>query len=254
TTLSTGSPSTTTATFQVNVTGTPKAFTITVSSNATSLAAAMGHNVMLNATISYDSTYPTLARSASFRYLFIFSDGTTTTISQAGLLGSTTHYFASAAAYPVTVIAQELGANSLAKIQESTFVYPPFVGSFSFTPNSPITGQTISFTATGSGGVAPYNYSWDFGDGTKGTGSSPTHTFASSGSFTVTLTVTDSRGTVVTSTQTVVIANASNSSFYIEVGAAIAVAAVAALAGLIFLRRRKKSLPQGISPSQVAKP
>src|SRR2546428_4924606 len=51
--------------------------------------------------------------------------------------------------------------------------------SFTYSPSSPQTGQTVSFSGSASGGTSPYSYSWSFGDGSTGTGSSVTHTHSS---------------------------------------------------------------------------
>jgi PKD repeat protein len=64
-------------------------------------------------------------------------------------------------------------------------------------------GDTVHFRATGSSGVAPVRYEWDFGDGTTGTGFAPRHRYLDSGEFTVTLTVRDGAGGVSTDTATV---------------------------------------------------
>jgi len=63
----------------------------------------------------------------------------------------------------------------------------------------------VSFTATVSGGTAPYSFSWNFGDTTTGIGNPVSHTYPSKGSFTVTLTVTDGNGVVATASHTVVV-------------------------------------------------
>ncbi len=82
---------------------------------------------------------------------------------------------------------------------------PTLSASFTYSPSSPQTGHTVSFSGSASGGTSPYSYSWNFGDGSTGTGSSVTHTYSSAGSFTVTLTVKDSSSPqqTVTSQQTV---------------------------------------------------
>ena len=66
--------------------------------------------------------------------------------------------------------------------------------SFTFSPSSPTTGQTITFTASASGGASPYTFSWGFGDGGSATGSPTTHVYSTSGAYTVTLTTSDSTG------------------------------------------------------------
>jgi len=62
----------------------------------------------------------------------------------------------------------------------------------SFTPSSPLVGQTVSFTSIASGGLAPYSYSWDFGDGGTSTGSAPTHAYNAAGVYTIAFTASDS--------------------------------------------------------------
>jgi len=48
---------------------------------------------------------------------------------------------------------------------------------FTYSPTTPTTGQTITFTASASGGTSPYSFSWSFGDGSTGTGSEHTRWF-----------------------------------------------------------------------------
>jgi GH25 family lysozyme M1 (1,4-beta-N-acetylmuramidase) len=54
--------------------------------------------------------------------------------------------------------------------------------------------NVIQFTATVSGGTAPYTYAWAFGDGATGTGNPATHMYKAAGTVDPTLTVTDSKG------------------------------------------------------------
>jgi len=73
---------------------------------------------------------------------------------------------------------------------------PPIPGnkpSAAFT--TAITGTTVTFTNTTTGGVS---YSWDFGDGQTSTAQNPTHTYAG-GPFTVTLTATNTNGSATAS-------------------------------------------------------
>lgn len=69
--------------------------------------------------------------------------------------------------------------------------------SFNFSPASPTTGQSVSFTDTSTGN--PTSWSWNFGDGSTSSSQNPAHSYAKSGSFTVTLTAADSSGSTTAS-------------------------------------------------------
>jgi hypothetical protein len=66
------------------------------------------------------------------------------------------------------------------------------LASFSFSPPSPVVGQTVSFTDTSTG--APTSWSWNLGDGTSTTAQNPTKTFSTAGNYTVSLTASNSFG------------------------------------------------------------
>ncbi|HEX7028486.1 MAG TPA: PKD domain-containing protein [Gammaproteobacteria bacterium] len=79
----------------------------------------------------------------------------------------------------------------------------PPKSSFDYSPARPAPGETVTFTAAGSGDArlnasdrdgTIESYAWDFGDGQTGTGSNVTHTYAGPGKYAVTLTVTDNDG------------------------------------------------------------
>src|SRR5207244_6614274 len=73
---------------------------------------------------------------------------------------------------------------------------------FTFTPVSPMIGQSVSFSATTTGGTAPYTYAWNFGDGGTSTANPSSHTYSASGTFMVSLKVTDSTSAYFTTSQT----------------------------------------------------
>ena len=56
--------------------------------------------------------------------------------------------------------------------------------------------QTVYFTDSSSGGVAPLTYQWDFNNDTitDSTEQNPTHSYSSAGTYTVVLTITDAAG------------------------------------------------------------
>lgn len=87
-----------------------------------------------------------------------------------------------------------------------TFAAPFLTSGPIASPNPAAPGQTVSFSATASGGQGLLSFAWNFGDGSTATGFAPTHSFATAGVFTVTVTVTDVVNTTVSGTITVTIA------------------------------------------------
>jgi len=81
----------------------------------------------------------------------------------------------------------------------------PPTASFTFTPSSPSTSDTVSFDASGSNDPdgSIQRYEWDFGDGNTATGQSVSHSYSSSGTYTVELTVEDDSGGTNTTTRTI---------------------------------------------------
>lgn len=59
------------------------------------------------------------------------------------------------------------------------------------------TAESISFTPSVSGGVAPLSYLWNFGDGNSSTEAQPTHTYETAGVYSVSLLVTDAENNEV---------------------------------------------------------
>src|SRR5438445_5040941 len=91
---------------------------------------------------------------------------------------------------------------------------PPSSLSTSFTasPSTTLVNVPVAFTATTSGGTAPYTISWNFGDGATGTGAIVTHSYSIAQTFTVTETAKDSSSPqqTVTSSQTVTVSSSTS--------------------------------------------
>ena len=81
----------------------------------------------------------------------------------------------------------------------------PPKASFTYSPNSPQTSETVTFDASASSDTdgTVQGYDWDFGDGTTATGETVSHSYGSSGDYVVELTVTDGSGATDTGTETV---------------------------------------------------
>lgn len=92
-------------------------------------------------------------------------------------------------------------------MENSTDNQPPVAEDFAVSPQSPSTGDSVTFDASGStdpdGSIV--SYEWSFGDVSTSTGVNSTHSYSSSGEYTVTLTVTDDTGATDTKTETVVV-------------------------------------------------
>ncbi|MFP4142626.1 MAG: S8 family serine peptidase [Thermoplasmata archaeon] len=78
--------------------------------------------------------------------------------------------------------------------------------SFSYSPTSPTTEDTIDFTdeSTDSDGSIE-EWSWDFGDGSTSTSQNPSHSYDTADTYTVELTVTDDDGATDTTTQDITV-------------------------------------------------
>ena len=141
---------------------------------------------LFNTAVTFTAT--TTGGTSPYTISWSFGDGTK------GTGPSTTHTFTTTGTFTVVVVAND--SSTPAKTATSTqtvVVYAtlPLSATFSVSSSSPVTGQTIIFSATVTGGTSPYTFAIDFGDGNTATGSSVSHAYSTATSYTVTLTVTD---------------------------------------------------------------
>ena len=115
-----------------------------------------------------------------------------------GLTGAGTtvrHAYSTAGTFSIVLTVKDasVAQQSTTSQHSVTVTNPPtLTTSFTYDPSSPQVSQQITFTASASGGTAPFTYNWTFGDGSATTGSIVTHTYSSAGTFSVVLTVKDS--------------------------------------------------------------
>jgi PKD repeat protein len=86
------------------------------------------------------------------------------------------------------------------------FTLVPYVAPSVTVNVTPVQGNAplpVTFTATVTGGVAPFTYAWTFGDTGTSSTNPATHIYAAAGTYTWHLTATDSRGTAASATGTV---------------------------------------------------
>jgi len=101
------------------------------------------------------------------------------------------HAYTTAGAKTVTLtVTNNSGTNTSS---QSLTVAAALTASFTFSPTSPVTGQSVQFTDMSSGN--PASWSWTFGDGSTSTLQNPSHAYTTAGTKTVTLTVTNNSGT-----------------------------------------------------------
>ena len=116
------------------------------------------------------------------------------------------HTYTTAGVYNVSLSTTDQGGAAVSGAFRLV-VAPALAVTVSVNPLAPDLGQLTNFTATASGGVGSYRYSWSFGDGgTGGNLSQISHVFTTNGPFVPVVTVVDSAGGSANASTTVNIA------------------------------------------------
>ena len=191
---------TTAGTFTVTLTLTDAANTQVISTQSLTIASlpiAPSFTVSTNPTeVNLPVSFSATASGGTLPYVSFswnFGDG-----SAPGSGSTVTHAYASAGTFSVTVTVTDSAGKTGTSAAQSLVVNANLaVSAITASPNPANTGQTITFIATTSGGVAPLICNWNFGDGATGTGCSTNQIYGTAGNFTATVTVTDSLGVAI---------------------------------------------------------
>ena len=138
--------------------------------------------------------------SSPYTYSWAFGDG------QTGSGVTPSHTYTSASSYTATVTVTD-GVGGHASGQVAVMVSPALGAALaSALPSTVDAGDSIAFSGSLSGGLAPYSYSWSFGDGTPASLlQNPSHAYAAAGPHQATLTATDANGAKATASASVTV-------------------------------------------------
>lgn len=107
------------------------------------------------------------------------------------------HQFSDPAKYSVRLIVRNIaGLTANASAQVAVVLPPPTALSAAIeaSPTSGTMPLTVSFISSGTGGVPPYGYHWDFGDGATSNAPNTVHIYVTGGDFPVSLLINDGTG------------------------------------------------------------
>ncbi len=171
--------------------------TVTITVTTFTVAASATPTTVPTGTATTFSATPT-GGTPAYNYTWHFSDGTV------GWGDSVAHAFAHAGTQWGNVTVTDATGTEVNR-SVSVDVIVPLSGTISALPSTGVDlGHSVKFTAAGSGGVSPYNYTWSVG---SSTGYGPTYVYTPTlvGPLTADVTIKDSEGTTVTKSVTVAV-------------------------------------------------
>lgn len=126
--------------------------------------------------------------TSAVSYSWLFGDGSSSPAA------GPSHDYGASGSYHVQLWANDSGGGQ-AYGAFVEVVHAALSVSISANPSQPAVGQLVNFSASASGGTAPYVYAWAFGDGgTGGNLANISHIFTTNGPFSARVTVTDPAG------------------------------------------------------------
>jgi len=125
-------------------------------------------------------------------------DGTTTVVVSVFISATATNGQQSITTITATSVSTTTASDSSVLTTTAVVSCTPVSGAdFTWSPVTPTTSQTVTFTGTVAGGDAPITYTWNWNDGTpQATGNPTFHTFNVSNTYTVLMTATNACGWV----------------------------------------------------------
>src|SRR5207245_44470 len=139
--------------------------------------------------------------TAPYGFSWAFGDGGSSSANPAA------HSYSSTGSFTVTLTVRDANGATAASSQTVPVASAPSV-SFNYNPTTPEAGSPVTFTATTTGGVGPFTFSWSFGDGGSATTNPATRSYTASGSFKVNVTATDANQVKAVSSQSINLAPA----------------------------------------------
>lgn len=101
------------------------------------------------------------------------------------------------------VVTDQAGANT--SVARTLLVEPRLTVMVTASTAHTVPGDSVSFTALGAGGVAPYRFMWALGDGAAGIGATLSHAYTRAAPYSVQVTATDALGLVANASVSVVV-------------------------------------------------
>lgn len=119
--------------------------------------------------------------------------------------------------HKITAIAVDNNGIQSGCYYRNVYVINDFLETNIISVNQSIINQEIVFRSKTTGGIPPYNYTWDFNDGTISHNPNPIHTYKKQGQYNIQLTVKDSINNTVIKSKNILITETDNISPVIDI-------------------------------------